>query len=108
MRRFAAKHADVALSANLASKDIARIAAATMPDAKIKARTAIKNPVDYQHTGQPTNPLFLSNKNNELQGLKSGSSIPLNLLGGHRWPNADAIDRDLLRKIVKAEIGDAS
>jgi endogenous inhibitor of DNA gyrase (YacG/DUF329 family) len=51
-------------------------------------------------------PLFLSNKNNELQGLKSGSSIPLNILGGYRWPNADAIDRDLLRKIVRAEIGD--
>src|SRR5215471_4769225 len=30
MRRFAAKHADVALSANLASKDFVRIAVATM------------------------------------------------------------------------------
>ena len=57
-------------------------------------------------TGASPHPLFLSNKNNELQGLKSGSSIPLNILGGYRWPNADAIDRDLLRKIVRAEIGD--
>ena len=31
-----------------------------------KARTAIKNPVGYQDTGQPTNPPFLPNKNKEL------------------------------------------
>ena len=30
------------------------------------------------------NPVFLSNKNNALRGAKSGSSIPLNILGGHR------------------------
>jgi hypothetical protein len=35
LRFFAAKHADVALSANLASKDIARIAAAFMHTAKM-------------------------------------------------------------------------
>jgi hypothetical protein len=34
LRRFAAKHADVALSANLASKDFALIVVATLPDAK--------------------------------------------------------------------------
>jgi hypothetical protein len=51
---------------------------------------------------EPTNPLFLSSKNNGLQGQKSGSSI----LGGHRWPNPPRIDRDLVRKIVRAEIGD--
>ena len=34
-----------------------------------------------------------------------GSSIPLNVLGGHRWPNAVRVDRGLLRKIVRAEIG---
>ena len=70
-----------------------------------KARTAIKNPVGYQDTGQPTNPHFLSNKNNELRGAKSGSSIPLNVLGGHRWPNAIPVDRDVLRKVVRAELG---
>jgi hypothetical protein len=36
LRRFAAKHAVVALSANLASKDIARIAAAFMHIAKMQ------------------------------------------------------------------------
>ena len=73
---------------------------------QINARTAIKNPGDYQDSGQPTNPLFLSNELNELRKQKSGSSIPLNVLGGYQWPNADSIDRDLLRKIIRAEIGD--
>jgi hypothetical protein len=72
---------------------------------QINARTAIKNSVGYQGSGQPTNPLFLSNKVNGLQGQKSGSSIPLNVLGGYRWSNAVGIDRGLLRKIVRAEIG---
>ena len=70
-----------------------------------KARTAIKNPVGYQGSRQPTNPHFLANKNNELRGPKSGASIPLNVLGGYRWPNAVDLDRGLLRKIVRAEIG---
>jgi hypothetical protein len=70
-----------------------------------KARTAIKNPVVGQDAAKPTNPHFLSNKNNGLQGAKSGSSIPLNVLGGYRWPNALGVERDLLRKIVRAEIG---
>ena len=70
-----------------------------------KARTAIKNFVGYQDSGQPTNPLFLSNKNNELQRQKTGSSMPLNVLGGYRWPNAVGVDRGLLRQIVRAEIG---
>src|SRR5215472_5729672 len=34
------------------------------------------------------NPPFLLNQNKGLQGAKSGSSIPLNLLGGYRWPGA--------------------
>jgi endogenous inhibitor of DNA gyrase (YacG/DUF329 family) len=73
---------------------------------QINARTANKNSVGYQGSGQPTNPLFLSNKVNGLQGQKSRSSIPLNVLGGHRWPNVIGADRGLLRKIVRAEIGD--
>src|SRR5215831_21012400 len=39
-------------------------------------------------TGAPPDPLFLSSKNKALQAQKSGSSIPLNVLGGYRWPNA--------------------
>src|SRR5262249_6980549 len=51
-----------------------------------------------------TNPHFLSNKNNELRGAKSGSSIPLNVLGGYRWPGAAPIEPEVLRKVVRAEI----
>jgi predicted nucleic acid-binding Zn ribbon protein len=70
-----------------------------------KARTAIKNSVLGQDTGRVTNPLKTVSKNNELRGSKSGSSIPLNVLGGHRWPNAVGVERDLLRKIIRAEVG---
>jgi predicted nucleic acid-binding Zn ribbon protein len=71
-----------------------------------KARTAIKNSVLGQDTGRVTNPLKSVSKNNELRGPKSGASIPLNVLGGYRWPNVVGADRELLRKIVRAEIGD--
>jgi predicted nucleic acid-binding Zn ribbon protein len=74
---------------------------------QINARTAIKNPAGYQDSGQPTNPHFLSNRVNGLQERKTGSSIPLNILGGYRWPNAGGVERELLRKIVRAEIGGA-
>ena len=59
-----------------------------------------------EDTGAPPDPLFLSSKNKALQAQKSGSSIPLNVLGGYRWPNVVGADRELLRKIVRAEIGD--
>jgi endogenous inhibitor of DNA gyrase (YacG/DUF329 family) len=49
-------------------------------------------------------PLFLSSKVNGLQREESRSSIPLNVLGGYRWPNAVDVDRGLLGKIVRAEI----
>ena len=72
-----------------------------MPAAKIKPVQRLK----ILLWAEPTNPLFLSNKNNSLQGAKSGSSIPLNVLGGYRWPNAVGVDRGLLRKIIRAEVG---
>jgi hypothetical protein len=33
---------------------------------------------------------------------------PLNILGGYRWPNSAPVDRELLAKIIRAEIGDAA
>ena len=33
---------------------------------------------------------------------------PINLLGGYRWPGASSIDRETLRKILRAEIGEAA
>jgi endogenous inhibitor of DNA gyrase (YacG/DUF329 family) len=71
-----------------------------------KARTAIKNPARCQDTGPVTNPIFLSNKNNRLRAQKSRFSVPLNLLGGYRWPGAGSIERATLRKILRAEIGE--
>jgi hypothetical protein len=73
---------------------------------QINGRTAIKNASGYLDSGAVTNPHFLSSKNNELLGPKSGSSIPLNVLGGYRWLNAVNVDRGLLRKIVRVEVGD--
>jgi hypothetical protein len=73
---------------------------------QINGRTAIKNASGSLDSRAVTNPHFLSSKNNELRGQKSGSSIPLNVLGGYRWPNAVGADRGLLRKIVRAKIGD--
>jgi hypothetical protein len=72
---------------------------------QINGRTALKNRAEYHPTGSVTKPIFLSNKNKGEAGKKSGPSIPLNVLGGYRWPNAVDVDRGLLRKIVRAEIG---
>jgi len=72
------------------------------------ARTASKNPVLGQDTGKPTNPHKLSHKNNEVHGAKSGSSIPLNVLGGYRWPNAPQLDARTLANVIRREIGGVS
>jgi hypothetical protein len=73
-----------------------------------KARTAIKNSVLGQDTRQATNPPFLSNKNNKLEGAKTGSSIPLNVLDGYRWPNAPKLDRRTCANVIRREIGGVS
>jgi hypothetical protein len=70
-----------------------------------KARTAIKNPVVGQDSGSVTNPPKKSCENNSLQGAKSGSSIPLNLLGGYRWPDGPKLDSETLERIRHLEIG---
>ncbi len=72
---------------------------------QINGRTALKNASGYLDSRAVTNPRFLSSKNNKLRGPKSGASIPLNVLGGYRWLNAVGVDRELLLKIVRAEIG---
>ena len=33
-------------------------------------------------------------------------AVPINLLGGYRWPGARSLDRETLRKILRAEIGE--
>jgi hypothetical protein len=72
---------------------------------QLEAHTARKIASGHHPSGVVTKPMFLSSKNKEKAGAESGSSIPLNVLGGYRWPNAAGVDRGLLRKIVRAEIG---
>jgi hypothetical protein len=93
------------LSGNLVSNAIVLIVVVIMPVAKITPVQRLKILLWASDTRQPTNPLFLSNKNNGLQEAKSGSSIPLNLLGGYRWLASVAVDSETLRKIIRAEIG---
>ena len=72
---------------------------------ELEARTAVKSPSGYQDSGPVREPIIFPSKNKAVQKAKSGSSIPLNVLGGYRWPNAVGVDGGLLRKIVRAEIG---
>ena len=74
---------------------------------ELETRTAVKSPSGYQDSGLVREPIIFPSKNKAVQKAKSGSSTPLNVLGGYRWPNAVDVDRGLLRKIVRAEIGAA-
>ena len=74
---------------------------------ELETRTAVKSPCGYQDSGLVREPIIFPSKNKAVQKAKSGSSTPLNVLGGYRWPNAVDVDRGLLRKIVRAEIGAA-
>ena len=40
-----------------------------------------------------------------MLGRASAINGPLNVLGGHHWPNAEPLDGKTLAKIVRAEIG---
>jgi hypothetical protein len=75
---------------------------------QLEARTAIKNSVLGQDTGPVTNPPKSPSKINGLQGAKSGSSIPSNVLGGYRWPNAPKLDRHTWANVIRREIGGVS
>ena len=71
---------------------------------QINARTAIRNPVVGHDSGSVTNPPKKSCQNNSLQGSKSGSSIPLNVLGGYRWADAPKLDSKTLERILYVEV----
>jgi len=68
---------------------------------ELEARTAVKSPSGYQDSGPVREPIIFPSKNKAVQKAKSGSSMPLNVLGGYRWPNAVGVDRGLLPKIVR-------
>jgi hypothetical protein len=70
-----------------------------------KAQGRVRKTFLGTDTGVTPDPLFLTNKNNGLHEPKTASSIPINVVGGYRWPNAPTLGRELLRKVVRAEVG---
>ena len=54
----------------------------------------------------PTRPPKKACDVNALQEAKPGSSLPLNLLGGYRWPAATTVNLVVVRAIIRAEIGE--
>jgi hypothetical protein len=82
----------------------------------------------YKHTGRPRlfcdkkcrdgefrRSRYLTSKNGETVPKKEGNSkacrgifgdrpLPLNILGGYRWPKSGAVDRQVLSAIIRAEI----
>ena len=96
--------AGAALSGSLASNAIVLIAVVIMPVAKIKPVQRLKILLWARTPDNPRTPLFLPNKNNSLQGAKSGSNIPLNILGGYRWPDAPRVDSETLERIRHLEV----
>src|ERR1700745_684838 len=77
LRRFAAKHADVALSVNLASKDSALIAVVILPDAKgPRAKQTpvqrLKSPLGIRVAANPRTPSFRRAKTMACRGKNRG------------------------------------
>ena len=54
----------------------------------------------------PTRPPKKACDVNALQEARPGSSLPLNLLGGYRWPAATTVNLVVVRAIIRAEIGE--
>ena len=81
------------------------IDAVIMSGAKIKPVQRLKMRLGTKIAENPRNPSFYPTKTMACKGGKSGSGIPLNVLGGYRWPNSAGFDGDLLCKIIRAEIG---
>jgi len=51
----------------------------------------------------PKNPKKINGVKAPIFGL---GDPPINLLGGYRWPGARSFDRETLRKILRAEVGE--
>ena len=68
-------------------------------------------PKPHQRPFKSISPKSGSKFPREINGVKTPvlgfGAAPINLLGGYRWPGASPIDRKTLRKILRAEIGEA-
>jgi hypothetical protein len=93
------------LSASLASNAIARTAAAFTPNVKIKPVQRLKMLSWVKTAGVLRTPLNQQAKSRACKWQKTGSNIPLNLLGGYRWSNAVSVDPAVLRTIIHCEVG---
>jgi hypothetical protein len=89
--------------ASHASNVTVQVAAAFMPNAKIKPVQRLKIPL-WVKTAEVLRTPLKNCENNSLQGPKSGSSIPLNLLGGYRWPDAPKLDSKTIGRILYVEV----
>jgi hypothetical protein len=69
-------------------------------------------PKTHQRPFKSISPKSGSKFPKKINGVKTPifglGGAPINLLGGYRWPGASSIDRETLRKILRAEIGEAA
>jgi hypothetical protein len=91
--------------ATLLFRSLSRLFAAGKCPKPNKRPYRIKNPVVGQDSGSVTQPPKNCRENSKLQVANSGSSIPLNVLGGYQWPGAPKIDSETLERIRRLEIG---
>ena len=61
----------------------------------------------FKSISQKRGPKFTKEINGVKTPIFALGVAPINLLGGYRWPGASSIDRETLRKILRAEIGEA-
>jgi endogenous inhibitor of DNA gyrase (YacG/DUF329 family) len=73
-----------------------------------KGQNRVRKSFLGDETREAPNPPKSASKNNSLQAAKTGSSVPLNLLGGYRWPNAPQLDARTLANVIHREIGGLS
>jgi hypothetical protein len=61
----------------------------------------------FKSISRKSGPKFPREINGAKRPVFGLGAAPINLLGGYRWPGASSIDRETLRKILRAEIGEA-
>jgi hypothetical protein len=68
-------------------------------------------PQTHQRPFKSISPKSGSKIHKEINGVKTPilevGAMPINLLGGYRWPSAPRLHRETLRKILRAEVGEA-
>ena len=60
----------------------------------------------FKSISRKSGPKFPKKINGVKTSILGVGDVPINLLGGYRWPGARPLDRETLRKILRAEIGE--